>query len=150
LSDDNINRVTNALDHIDQVTGAIADQRADLRTLITQLSAASSQLNNTLRKLDTLTVSTNNLLNHQTRELIDSAHTWLDAAQRATDSANTILEQNRVPIANFSSEGLAQVGPTVVELRAALQSLRVITTRLQNDPAAYLLGREQPKEFVPR
>ncbi|HET7777581.1 MAG TPA: MCE family protein, partial [Rudaea sp.] len=78
------------------------------------------------------------------------AHAWLDAAQRATDSANAILEQNRTSIANFSSEGLAQIGPTLAELRATLQTLREITTRLQSDPAAYLLGHEQPKEFVPQ
>ena len=150
LSDDNINHLASSLEHLDQVTGAIADQRADLRALITQLSAAGAQLKGTLNKLDTLTVSTNNLVNHQTRQLIESANVWLDSARKATDTANAILEQNRAPIANFSNEALTQVGPTVVELRATLQSLRAITTQLQNDPAAYLLGREQTKEFVPQ
>ena len=126
------------------------DQRADLRTMISQLSAASSQLKGTLDKLDSLAVSTNRLVNQQTRQLIESAHALLASAQRATDNANAILEQNRAPLANFSSEGLAQVGPTLVELRSTLQALRALTERLQTDPAAYLLGREQPKEFVPQ
>lgn len=150
LSEENMNHVAGTLEHIDQVTGAIADQREDLRTLIAQLGAAAAQLKGTLNKLDALTVSTNKLVNHETRQLMDSAHVWLDSAQRATDTANAILEQNRAPIANFSNEGLAQIGPAVAELRATLQSLRAITTNLQNDPAAYLLGREQTKEFVPR
>jgi len=150
LTEENMQHVANALEHIDQVTATIADQRADLRTLITQLGAASSQLRGTLNKIDTLTVSADRLVNEHGRQLISSAHVWLDSAQRATDNANAILEQNRTPIANFSSEGLAQIGPTLAELRATLKTLREVTTRLQNDPAAYLLGHEQPKEFVPQ
>jgi phospholipid/cholesterol/gamma-HCH transport system substrate-binding protein len=150
LSDDNMQHVAAALEHIDQLTATLADQRADLRTLITQLSAASSQLKGTLDKVDSLAVSSDRLVNQQARQLMDSAHAWLISAQRATDSANAILEQNRAPLANFSSEGLAQIGPTLAELRATLQTLRGITTRLQNDPAAYLLGHEQPREFVPQ
>jgi phospholipid/cholesterol/gamma-HCH transport system substrate-binding protein len=150
LSEDNMRHVASALEHIDQVTGTFADQREDLRTLITQMSAASSQLKGTLNKLDALSVSTDRLVNQQTRQLISSANAWLDSARRVTDNANAILEQNRAPLANFSSEGLAQIGPTLVELRATLQALRAITANLQSDPAAYLLGREQPREFVPQ
>lgn len=150
LTEENSRHVANALEHIDQVTATFADQRADLRTLISQLSAASSQLKGTLNRIDALSGSADRLVNQQGRQLIGSAQAWLDAAQRATDNANAILEQNRAPIANFSSQGLAQMGPTLAELRTTLQELREITTRLQNDPAAYLLGREQPKEFVPQ
>lgn len=150
LSEENMRHVAAALEHIDQVTATFADQREDLRTLITQLGAASSQLNGTLKKFDALTVSTDRLVNQQTRQLLDSAHAWLDSARQATDNANAILEQNRVPLANFSSEGLAQIGPTLAELRSTLQALRGVTARLQNDPAAYLLGRERPREFVPQ
>ncbi|HEX3123923.1 MAG TPA: MlaD family protein [Rhodanobacteraceae bacterium] len=150
LTEENMQHVANTLEHIDQVTATLADQRTELHTLITQLGAASSQLRGTLNKIDTLTVSADRLVNEQGRQLISSANAWLDSAQRATDNANAILEQNRAPIASFSSDGLAQIGPTLAELRATLQSLREVTTRLQNDPAAYLLGHEQPREFVPQ
>lgn len=149
LSDENMAHVASTLEHIDQVAATIAGQREDLRNLIAQLSSTSSQLKRSLRQFDTLTASANNVINHQTRTLIDTANAWLDSAQRVTDNANKILEQNRAPIAD-SSRGLTQIGPTMSELRATLQSLRAITTRLQNDPAAYVLGREQPKEFVPQ
>lgn len=143
LTDENMQHVANALEHIDQVTGTFADQRTELRALITQLSAASSQLKGTLKNIDRMTASTDQLLNQQARQLVISA-------QAAIDSANAILDQNRAPIASFSRDGLAQVGPTLAELRSTLQTLREITTHLQNDPAAYLLGHEQPKEFVPQ
>lgn len=143
LNEENMQHVAAALEHIDQVTATFADQRDDLRTLIMQLSAASAQLKGTLAKIDGLTASTDQLVNRQVRELASSA-------QRAIDSANAMLEQNREPLANFSRDGLAQIGPTLAELRTTLQTLRNITARLQNDPAAYLLGHEQPREFVPQ
>lgn len=150
LSDDNMRHVASALEHIDQVTAAVADQREDLRNLIVQLGAASSQLRRSIGKFDTLATSADRLVNRQTRDLVEGARAWLESAQRATNTANAILEQNRAPLANFGSDGLNQIGPALAELRATLQSLRRITTRLQEDPAAYVLGREQPKEFVPQ
>jgi len=150
LSDENMAHVSNTLEHIDQVTATFADQREDLRELIVQLRAASTQLKHSLGRFDTVAGSANDLLNHQTRALLDDSRNWLRSAQRATDTANAILEQNRAPLANFGGAGLGEVGPTLVELRATLRSLRAVTTQLQSGPAAYLLGREQPKEFVPK
>jgi phospholipid/cholesterol/gamma-HCH transport system substrate-binding protein len=143
LSDDNMNHVASALAHIDEVTSVLADQRTELRTLIGQLSTASAQLKSTLSRIDTLAASGDRLINQQSRQVLESA-------QRAIDSANAILDQNRAPAASFSNEGLSQVGPALGELRQTLQSLRVITTRLQNDPTTYLLGGERVREFEPK
>jgi len=150
LSDDNMSHLSNTLEHIDSVTGVLADQRDDLRKLITELGVASTQLRSTLTRIDGLTASTHELVDRQTRSLIASAQSTLDSARRATDAAAALIEQNRGPIADFSNEGLAQIGPAVADLRATLKSLRAVTDKLQNDPAAYILGREQPKEFVPQ
>ena len=143
LSDDNISHMTNTLAHIDQVTATLADQRAELRALVVQSSAASAKLRSTLDRIDGLALSGDRLINQESRQM-------LQAAQRTIDTANTILEQNRAPLASFSNEGLAQVGPALTELRQTLHSLRVITGRLQNDPTTYLLGGERVKEFEPK
>lgn len=150
LSDENIARVTSALDHVDTVTGALADQREDLRALIVQLSGASAKLKSTLDRIDMLATSTDRLVNKEGRQTIDAARAWLVSAQHATDAANSILDRSRAPLARLGDEGLAQVGPALAELRQTLQSLRAVTNRLQNDPAAYLLGQDRVKEFTPK
>lgn len=150
LSDDNMNHVTDALAHIDEVTAVLAEQRGELRTLVTRLSAASAQLKTTLNRVDALASSGDRLVNNESRQVLQSARAWLESAQRTLDSANAILEQNRAPLASFGNESLVQIGPTLAELRLTLQSLRAITTRLQNDPAAYLRGDERVREFSPK
>ena len=143
LSDENMRHVSSALDHLDAVAGTLADQREELHTLIVDLSAASTQLRKTLDRVDTLAASADHLVNHDAQQA-------LAAAQRALDAANAILEQNRAPLAEFGSEGIAQIGPTLAELHETLRSLHAITARLQEDPAAYLLSQERFKEFAPK
>ncbi len=150
LSDDNMDHFASTLKHVDDIAGVFADQRAELRGLIADLAAAGRQLKGTLARIDRLAQSSDQVVGQQTKQLIESARAWLASAQRTTDAANAILELNRVPLTSFSNEGLGQIGPTLVELQATLKSLRAITERLQSQPASYLLGREQPREFVPQ
>jgi phospholipid/cholesterol/gamma-HCH transport system substrate-binding protein len=52
-------------------------------------------------------------------------------------------------ISSFANDGLAQMGPTLAELRALIRDLRRISDRLDANPTRYLLGRDAPKEFEP-
>ena len=150
LSDENIRHVTSTLDHIDAVTETLADQRDDLRVSIVQLRSASNELQSTLGHIDKLAQSADRLLNREGLQTVNAARAWLGSAQQVVDTANAILEKNRQPMARFGEEGLAQVGPVLIELRQTLQSLRGITSRLQDNPTGYLLGQERIKEFVPK
>ena len=143
LSDDNMAHVTSTLAHIDDVTATLAGQRAELRTLVAQSSAASVKLGRTLDRIDALAISSDRLINQESRGVLLSA-------RRTIDTANAILEQNRTPLAGFGNEGLVQVGTALTELRQTLRSLRAITGRLQDDPSTYLLGGERVKEFEPK
>ena len=57
--------------------------------------------------------------------------------------------KSRAAIQSFANDGLAQLGPTLGELRALVRDLRRVTDRLDGSPARYLLGRDAPKEFEP-
>lgn len=56
----------------------------------------------------------------------------------------------RAAINSFANDGLAQLGPTLTELRGLIRDLRRVSDRLDNNPARYLLGRDAPKEFEPK
>ncbi len=150
LSDENVKRVSNTLANIEAATGAIADQREDLRTLITSARKSSEQLSTTL-------VTTNRAVESVDRELVaklpgliaklDSTLTRLDSA---ANNANGLLADNRTAINSFANDGLAQLGPTLAELRLLVRDLRRISDRLDGNPTRYLLGRDAPKEFEPK
>ena len=149
LSEENVQRVASTLENIESLTGAIADQREDLRALIVNARESSEQLEQTL-------ATTNQAMTDFDRELVqklpglvtklDSTLTELDSA---ASGANGIINENRAAIGSFANDGLAQLGPTLGELRALVRDLRRISDRLDNNPTGYLLGRDAPKEFEP-
>ncbi|MBX9400112.1 MCE family protein [Lysobacter sp. BMK333-48F3] len=149
LSDENVQHVSKTLANIETLTGSIADQRDDLRALIANARKSSEQLSATL---DT----TNRAVETVDREIagklpgivskLDSTLTKLDSA---ATGANGILNDNRAAISSFANDGLAQLGPTLAELRVLVRDLRRISDRLDSNPTRYLLGRDATKEFEP-
>lgn len=148
LSTENIDHVSHTLDHIDKATGAIADQREDIRALLKQLAEASKQANDTLALTERLVKSTNGLVDNQARASLDSAKNALASVERVTANVDRLVSDNRAAISG-GMQGFSELGPAVRELRDAAGSLRGISRRLDDNPAGFLLGRDRSKEFVP-
>ena len=77
---------------------------------------------------------------------IDTAVGRLDAATTRQQCA--VFQQPPVLLMAFA-QGLGQLDPAINELRDTLAELRSLTRRLQDDPARFLLGRDQRQEFQP-
>ncbi|MDQ3205152.1 MAG: MCE family protein [Pseudomonadota bacterium] len=150
LSEENVQRVSQTLAHVEAVTGSIASQREDLEALITHAREASEQLEATLTQ-------SNELVREVDREFVDKLPALvakLDSTLKNLDSAaagaDAVVSENRAAINSFANDGLAQLGPTLGELRLLVRDLRRISDRLDSNPARYLLGRDAPKEFEPQ
>ncbi|MEO5565292.1 MAG: MlaD family protein [Luteimonas sp.] len=150
LSEENVQRIANTLANVESMTGAVAAQREDLRALIVNARASSEQLAATLK-------TTNRAVDDIDRELVDKLPALvskLDSTLTRLDSAaggaNAVINENRAAIHSFANDGLAQLGPTLSELRGLVRDLRRISDRLEGSPARYLLGRDAPKEFEPK
>jgi phospholipid/cholesterol/gamma-HCH transport system substrate-binding protein len=157
LNDENIARIEATIDHIEQVTGTLADRKADIGQAVADVGEASRALKRTLaetealvRRLEAASANAERLLGSEASELLASARASLDSAKRFTDAAYATVEENRDAVASFANQGLAQTGPAVAELRATLRNLQKLADRLEDDPAAYLLGRDQPREYEAR
>ena len=150
LSEENVKRIADTLAHLESMTGAIADQREDLRALLINARESSEQLSKTL-------VTTNRAVEDVDRELVDKLpglvsklDTTLTNLDSAAGGANAILGENRAAINSFANDGLSQLGPTLGELRSLVRDLRRISDHLEGSPARYILGRDAPKEFEPK
>lgn len=150
LSDENVKRVSNTLANIESATGAIADQREDLRTLITSARKSSEQLSVTLTTTNRAVESVDRELVAKLPDLIAKLDSTLTRLDSAANNANGVLADNRNAINSFANDGLAQLGPTLGELRLLVRDLRRISDRLDSNPTRYLLGRDAPKEFEPK
>lgn len=149
LSEENIAHVSNTLENIDNLTGSIAAEREDLREIIANARASSVELNATLAKAHNVVDDVDRELANKLPSLVGKLDRTLDKLESASEGANGIVNENRAAIRSFTSDGLGQVGPTLIELRALVRDLRQVTDRLDSGPASYLLGRDRPKEFEP-
>ncbi|BAV96471.1 MlaD family protein [Lysobacter enzymogenes] len=149
LSDDNVKHVSNTLANIESLTGSIADQRGDLRELIANAKKSSEQLNQTLATTNRAVESVDRELAQKLPGIINKLDSTLGKLDSAATGANGILNDNRAAISSFANDGLAQLGPTLSELRSLVRDLRRISDRLDSNPTRYLLGRDAAKEFEP-
>ena len=150
LSEDNVKRVSNTLANLEAMTGSIADQREDLRALIINARQSSEQLAATLQTTNRAVESVDRELVQKLPGLVGKLDSTLGKLDSAATGANGIVTENRAAISSFANDGLAQLGPTLAELRLLVRDLRRISDRLDSSPARYLLGRDAPKEFEPQ
>ncbi|MGF6202662.1 MlaD family protein [Pseudomonas laurylsulfatiphila] len=148
FSTENIERISNTLEHLEQTTGTIADQRGDIRQAMQQLASVGKQANNMLEQTTTLMRNANGLLNEHGKEALGSAEQAMKTLQESSATLNKLISANQDSL-NSGMQGLNGLGPAVREMRETLSSLRVITKRLEADPSGYLLGSDKTKEFTP-
>ncbi|MBY4597453.1 MCE family protein [bacterium BD-1] len=149
LSEENVARVTATLDQINQVTGTLAAEREEIAALVRNARAASEKLDATLASADRTINHLDEGVVQELPALVAKLDATLAQLESASRSADAILGDNREAIADFSRDGLGQVGPTMRQLRSLIREIDDLADRLENNPAGYLLGREQPEEFEP-
>jgi len=149
LSNDNVARVTRTLEQLDQVTGAIAGEREEIAGLIRSARAASEKLEATLASADKTIVGLDQGVVQKLPEIVAKLDRTLAQLENTSQNANAMLSENREAIADFSNDGLGQVGPTMRQLRSLIRELDDLADKVETNPAGFILGREQPKEFEP-
>ncbi len=149
LSPENVQRIADTLENIESMTGALGDQREDLRLLVINAREASEQLKTTLVTTNGAIERLDQNLVRELPGLVAKLDRTLTQLESTANNANAMIAENRAPLASFTQGGLQQVGPTLTELRTLIRDLRRVASRLDGNPAGYVLGRQQPKEFEP-
>lgn len=141
FSEANITRFGQIVEHIEQATGNLADQRGGLDQAMTQLNTTLGEASQVLRSLD-------GMLDKEGRQVLEQAAATMESLRRSSHEVETLLAENRDSLES-GMRGLAGLGPMLGDLEEALGSLRTFTRRLEEDPSGYLLRRDAVKEFRP-
>ncbi|KAF1708898.1 ABC transporter substrate-binding protein [Pseudoxanthomonas kalamensis DSM 18571] len=149
FSEENVNSIGDTLKNLDEISSSIAAQKDDLQELIVSARQAAQKLDTTLASTNGTLERLDQNLVQQLPQLVNRLDSTLAKLDSAADNADAILGENRAAINSFANDGLAQLGPTLGELRGLVRDLRQISDRLETNPTRYLLGRDAPKEFEP-
>lgn len=150
LSDGNIARINATLANLEKLSGDLGDDRQGVQALLVSARDAARNLDRTLDTTNGMMQKIDGNIVQKLPPLLDKLDTTLARLDSAAGNADAILAENRAAISSFSNDGLAQLGPTLSELRGLTRDLRQVSDRLQGNPARYLLGRDAPKEFDPK
>ncbi|RRV17253.1 MlaD family protein [Pseudomonas saudiphocaensis] len=148
FSEENTTRLARTLEHLEQATSVLSEQRSDIGNALRQFGQLSSQANTLMGELSALAQNANGMLDDQGRSVLDSAAKSMDALNRSTARLDRLLADNEGAL-NSGLQGFNELGPAVNELRSTLGALRRVTQRLEDNPSGFLLGREKLQEFTP-
>ncbi|KJZ63975.1 MlaD family protein [Pseudomonas fluorescens] len=148
FSSQNVERISKTLEHLEQTTGTIADQRGDIRQAMQQLASVGKQAGAMLEQTSALVRNANGLLNDQGKQMFGSAEQAMKSLEQSSATINNLLTTNQDSLSS-GMQGLNGLAPAVRELRDTLTSLRAISQRLEANPTGYLLGDDKNKEFTP-
>lgn len=156
LDEENVERVGRTLAHIEQVSGAAAEGREDIRTVLSESAEASRRLaalleraEGLMTRLDDGVARADVALSRELPRLLERLDAALATLDRAGAQAEGMLAENRGAVGEFGQQGLAQVGPTLQEMRSLMIELRRIAERIEQSPPDFVLGRQRLPEYTP-
>ena len=141
LSAENSKSLSASLQKLETLMGQLSTAGEGVPSLVKELSQASQQAT-------TLLSSTQGLVDRQGTQAMNAIQKSMEDFSRATQSLNKLLEQNSAAIGR-GAQGLTEIEPALRELRQVLAGFRAVTSRLEDNPAGYLLGRDKLQEFTP-
>ncbi|GIX32100.1 MAG: hypothetical protein KatS3mg125_0056 [Lysobacterales bacterium] len=157
LSNENIERVSHTLEHIEALAASIAARREAIESTLEDIAATAasaralaSDARVALERLERISASAETAFDRELRPAVSELHRTASAARRLIESLEAVIAENRDAVGAFANQALGQIGPALGELRALLRGLTRIAERLEEDPAGFLRGADRPPERSPR
>lgn len=177
LSERNVQNISSAVEDLSQVAATLADNRDEIDSIIKRADQALESVDRTaatverlaslleqdgqrlidkadgtLGKIDNLADTLNRAgdsLAQDLKSITNQAKQGTASFVRAADQVALLIEENREPISDFTSQGLFEFVSFLSEARTLLASLRTITSDVERDPARFFFGNSQ-EGYEPR
>jgi phospholipid/cholesterol/gamma-HCH transport system substrate-binding protein len=153
--DENLEAFSGTLAHMETLSGTLAARDAEIDAAIADTAAAARSLAATLARSDALLTRLDGAAAEAERVFREdvpvvgaSAREALEALRAASIGLDRTVAENRAAITDFANDGLAQVAPTLTELRETLRSLRGLADRLEQEPGLILAPTTEPREYA--
>jgi len=131
LNDENRAAVSASLQHVEELTGALAENRGTLAALPGELGTTLSEIQSTVADLRALLVQAQPAV-QATLDNLNQGSTNLAAL---TERVDKMLSRHDADVQHFMQDGLGQVPELVGEMRQTLRDMDKLVTELRRDPA---------------
>ena len=131
LSDKNLSAATQILENLDQLTGALAEQRRALSVLPVRMNESLEQLQITLELVAEFTEDAKPELLATTQNLRQTT----DKLVSVTERVEHWLVKNDAAIDSFLADGIGETAALVTDTREAMRDLEKLSAELRNNPS---------------
>ncbi len=129
------------LTNLSSFTAAMNAEQGSLREGIQGLVAVTNSLDHLLQQLDEQVLA-------RGAPLIQQANEAATNLAQLTERLDTLVNDNSAAM-NAGMQSLSELEPAMQDLRAILSTFSDLSRRLEEDPAGFLLGNDNIKEFTP-
>ncbi|MEE4155599.1 MAG: MlaD family protein [Erythrobacter sp.] len=149
LGPENQEEITRILYNTDRLTAGLADATPELKQNLIEFRTTMAEFNETLRGIQELTASTDELVNAEGGSLADELRSTLKAAAGAADELAATLEQTQPAARQLNESTLPAAEATLQDLRATSRSLRAITEKIDSQGIGSIVGGPKLPDYEP-
>jgi phospholipid/cholesterol/gamma-HCH transport system substrate-binding protein len=146
LNEDNQAVFAESLENVSVLTGALAARTDDIETLFDSAAQTMANLRDASDALKTTAGTINATVDRNEPEvaaLIGDLRKSATTMTRVSIQIEALIEENREPLRDFTSEGLYELTNFLTEARALIDGLNRVTTQVERDPARFIFGDQQ-------
>lgn len=141
FSDENARRVSSVIDNVEVVTATLAAEQQTLRDGLEGFAQSSTALNNLLTRVD-------QQLRRFDEPVLEGVMAAVTDLQNTSQQLNNLVAENS-PAVSSGLQAFADLGPAIRDLRSILSNINNMTSRLADDPASFVLGNDNIREYRP-
>lgn len=149
LSDRNQESIAGILDNLQEVSRSLAERSPEIAATLAEARVAIRQAGEAADRIGQLASSTSQLIDRDGRPLIADLRQTLRSAQGSMEQLERAIGDARPGIQAFSNQTLPEVGQLMRDLRAASESLRQITDRLNQQGIGGVMGGQRLPDYRP-
>ena len=150
LSDDNQKAVTETLQNVSKLTGALADHTDDFTRLATDGSKTMKELSDAARSAKGLTEDLRKELAEISPDIrktakeipptIEEVRAAAAAGKAMATQFNDMIAENRAPLRDFAAVGLYDLTQLAQDMRTLVSTLNRVSERMEANPSRFLFG----------
>ena len=149
MSDDNLQALSGILANSNVITSDLAQAAPQLDGVLSQMQATLREAGETLDAFETVTNSTDEVINKEGQALAAELRKTLGSASTALLSLSKTLDDAQPAARALNEDTLPAAQATLDDLRETSKALRAVTERLENEGATSLLGSQPLPDYEP-
>lgn len=140
LNDKNQASVAGILDHVEDLTGALAARGPEMAAALAETRVTMQKVGLAADEMGKLIGTTNEMLDQDGRPLLKDLRRTLQSASKSLDTLDATIAEAQPGVKAFSRDTIPEVNLLVRDLREMSRSLRAISEKLDHQGAGSLLG----------